>query len=116
MAKRAFSCHFVMSMKIGMPLSPHDVPLPLRRFKNVPPSPLLFSSFHIVIVLLSMSSKKDPRNEVGAIVHPIANRALSDHTTKNIFGNVNFAKHFLQGTIMGFFDGHALGGRIPSGS
>jgi hypothetical protein len=36
-----------------------------------------------------MPTKKDLRNEVGAIVHAVANRALSDHTVKNIFGNVN---------------------------
>ena len=52
-----------------------------------------------------MPTKKDLRNEVGTIVHAIANRALSDHTAKNIFGNVNYAKHFLQGTVVGFFDG-----------
>jgi hypothetical protein len=56
-----------------------------------------------------MPTKKDPRNEVEAIVHPIANRALSNHTSKNIFGNVNNAKHFLQGTVVGFFDGRAPG-------
>ena len=58
-----------------------------------------------------MLTKKDPRNEVGAIVHAVANRALSDHTAKNIFGNVNYAKHFLQGTVVGFFDGRAPGGK-----
>ena len=58
-----------------------------------------------------MPTKKDPRNEVGAIVHAVANRALSDHTAKNIFGNVNYAKHFLQGTVVGFFDGRAPGGK-----
>jgi hypothetical protein len=58
-----------------------------------------------------MPTKKDLRNEVGAIVHAVANRALSDHTAKNIFGNVNYAKHFLQGTVVGFFDGCAPGGK-----
>ena len=89
----------------------HDLcSLPL--LENLPPpSPLLFSSLLIVIVLRSMPTKKDLRNEVGAIVHAIANRALSDHTAKNIFGNVNYAKHFLQGTVVGFFDGPAPGGK-----
>jgi hypothetical protein len=58
-----------------------------------------------------MPTKKDPRNEVGAIIHAVANRALSSHTTENIFGNVNYAKHFLQGTVVGFFDGCAPGGK-----
>ncbi len=35
---------------------------------------------------------------MGAIVHAVLNRALSDLTKKNIFGNVNYAKHFFQGT------------------
>jgi hypothetical protein len=74
------------------------------------PSPLLFYSLLIVIVLRSMPTKKDLRNKVGAIVHAVANRALSDHTAKNIFGNVNYAKYFLQGTVVGFFDGRAPGG------
>ena len=58
-----------------------------------------------------MPSKKDPRNKVGEIVHAVANRALSNHTAKNIFGNVNYSKHFLQGTVVGFFDGRAPGGK-----
>jgi len=57
-----------------------------------------------------MPTKKDPRNEVSAIVHAVANRVLSDHTAKNIFGNVNYAKPLLQGTVVGFFDGCARGG------
>ena len=58
-----------------------------------------------------MPTKKDPRNEAGVIAHAVANRALSGHTVKNIFGNVNYAKHFLQGTVVGFFDGRAPGGK-----
>ncbi len=81
------------------------------RLSNLPPSPLLLSSLPIVIVLQMIPTKKDPRNEVGAIVHTVANRVLSDHTAKNIFGNVNYAKHFLQGTVVGFFDGRAPGGK-----
>ncbi len=61
-----------------------------------------------------MPTKKDPRNEVGVIVHAIANKALSNHTVKNILGNVNYAKHFLQGTVVGFFNGRTPGGRMPS--
>jgi hypothetical protein len=33
--------------------------------------------------------KVDPRNKVGAIVHAIANRVLSNPTAENIYGNVN---------------------------
>ena len=48
---------------------------------------------------------------MGAIVHVVANRALSNHTAKNIFGNVNYAKHFFRGTVVGFFDGRTPGGK-----
>ena len=41
-------------------------------------------------------SKVDPRNKVGVIVHAVSNRILSNHTVKNIYGNVNYAKTFLQ--------------------
>ena len=54
--------------------------------------------------------KVDPRNEVGAIVHAVSNRVLSDHTAKNIYGNVNYAKTFLQGTIINVYDGRTPGG------
>jgi hypothetical protein len=54
--------------------------------------------------------KVDPRNEVGAIVHTVLNRVLSDHTAKNIYGNVYYAKMFLQGTITNVFDGRTPGG------
>jgi len=55
--------------------------------------------------------KVDPRNEVGAIVHAVSNRVLSDHTAKNIYGNVNYAKTFLQGTVINVFDGRTPGGK-----
>jgi hypothetical protein len=60
--------------------------------------------------------KVDPRNEVGAIVHTVSNRVLSNNTAKNIYGNANYAKTFLQGTVMNVFDGRTPGGRMPSGS
>ncbi len=73
---------------------------------KLPPHPL-----HIVLKLslFVMPTKVDGRNEVGAIIHTVANRVLSNHTAKNIFGNVNYSKHFLQGTVVGVFGGHAPG-------
>ena len=56
-------------------------------------------------------TKKDPRDEVGTIVHAVANRVLSDHTAKNIVSNVNYAKHFLQGSVAGVFNGSVPGGK-----
>jgi hypothetical protein len=50
------------------------------------------------------SFRAPTRNKVGAIAHTISNRVLSDHTAKNLYGNVNYAKTFLQGTVMLFFD------------
>ena len=41
-------------------------------------------------------SKVNPRYKVGVIVHAVSNRILSDHTMKNIYGNVNYVKMFLQ--------------------
>jgi hypothetical protein len=55
--------------------------------------------------------KVDPRNELGAILHAELNRVLSEHTGKNIYGNVNYAKTFLQGTVVNVFDGRAPGGK-----
>jgi hypothetical protein len=55
--------------------------------------------------------KVDPRNEVGAILHTVSNRVLSDHTAKNIYGNVNYAKTFIQGTIINVYDGRTPGGK-----
>jgi hypothetical protein len=60
--------------------------------------------------------KVNPRNKVGAIVHSVMNRVLSNHTRRNIYGNVNYAKTFIQGTVVNVFDGHMPGGRMPSGS
>jgi hypothetical protein len=48
---------------------------------------------------------------VGTIVHAVSNRVLSDHTAKNIYGNVNYAKTFLQGTVINVFDGRTPGGK-----
>jgi len=54
--------------------------------------------------------KVDPGNEVGAIVHAVLNRVPGDHAAKNIYGNVNYAKMFFQGTVVNVFDGRAPGG------
>jgi hypothetical protein len=55
--------------------------------------------------------KVDPRNEVGAIVYAIVKRVLSNHTARNIYGNVNYAKKFIQGTVMNVFNGRMPGGK-----
>ena len=47
---------------------------------------------------------------MGAIVHAVSNRVPGDHAVKNIYGNVNYAKMFLQGTGVNVFDGRAWGG------
>jgi hypothetical protein len=56
-----------------------------------------------------MPTKKDPRDKTGTIIHAIANRVLSGHTAKNIYGNVNYCKYFMQGTVVDVFDGRAPG-------
>ena len=69
------------------------------------PPPSLF--FLKEVLSLFAMPKVDPRNEVGAIVHAV----LSDHTAKNIYDNVNYAKTFLQGTVINVFDGRTPGGK-----
>jgi hypothetical protein len=54
--------------------------------------------------------KVDRRNKVGVIVHTVSKNVLGNRTTKNIYGNVNYAKTFIQGTIVNIFEGHVLGG------
>ena len=70
---------------------------------STPPPPLSIFFSDEVLSLFAMP-KVDPRNKVGT-----TNRVLSNHTTKNIYSNVNYAKTFLQGTVI-------REGRIPSGS
>ena len=48
---------------------------------------------------------------MGAIVHTVLNRVLSNITVKNIYGNINYAKMFLQGTVINVFDGRTPGGK-----
>jgi hypothetical protein len=61
-----------------------------------------------VLSLFAMPMKVNPRNKVGTIICTVSNRVLSDHITKNN-SNVNYAKHFMQGTIVDVFDGRAPG-------
>jgi hypothetical protein len=58
-----------------------------------------------------MPTKKDPRDKTGTIIHAVTNRVLSDHTAKNIYGNVNYCKYFMQGTVVDVFNGRAPGGK-----
>jgi hypothetical protein len=55
--------------------------------------------------------KVNPRNKVGPIFHTVSNKFLSNHTPKNIHGNVNYAKTFLQGTVLNVFDRRTPGGK-----
>jgi len=90
---------------------PSSVILIVMCCAQYPPTPPLRSSFRASSVSsLFVMPKVDPRNEVGAIVHAVLNRVLSDHTAKNIYGNVNYAKTFLQGTVINVFDGRTSGG------
>jgi len=74
------------------------------------PNPLLSSFAQSSLSLFAMP-KVNPRNEVGAIIHAISNRVPGDHATKNIYGNVNYAKMILQGTVVNLFGGRAPGGK-----
>ena len=83
---------------------------------NIPPPPPALFFLSVLSIVIVCDAKFDLRNEVGAIVHTISNRVLSNHTVKNIYGNVNYVKTFFQGIIVNDFDGRAPGGRMPSGS
>jgi hypothetical protein len=61
--------------------------------------------------LLRMPPKRNASYEVGATVHAAANRVLSNHSARTIFGRANIDKHFLQGTVANIFDGRAPGGK-----
>ena len=74
------------------------------------PNPLL-SSFARSSLSLFVMPKVNPRNKVGAIIHAISNRVPGDHAAKNIYGNVNYAKMILQGTVVNLFDGRVPGGK-----
>ncbi len=45
------------------------------------------------------------------IVHAILKNVRSNHTAKNVYGNVNYAKTFIQGTVVNVFDRRVLGGK-----
>jgi hypothetical protein len=53
--------------------------------------------------------KVNLRNKVGVIGHAVSKIVLGNHTAKNVYGNVNYAKTFIQGTIMNVFNGHVPG-------
>ena len=58
-----------------------------------------------------MPTKKDPRDKEGAIVHALAKWALGKPTAKNIFGNVDYNKTLVQGTVVNVFDGRKPNGK-----
>jgi hypothetical protein len=55
----------------------------------------------------------DPKERCGAVVHATANRVLGDKPAKNIYGNVNYCKHFLQGIVEEAVDRRKEGGKVP---
>ncbi len=69
------------------------------------------SSFALSSLELSLYAmlKVDPRNKVGVIIHAIWKNALGNHIAKNAYGDVNYAKWFIQGTVVTVFDGRTQG-------
>jgi hypothetical protein len=43
------------------------------------------------------------------IVLTISKIVLGDHTAENMYGNGNYSKTFIQGTVVNVFDGHVPG-------
>jgi hypothetical protein len=60
------------------------------------------------------NKKKDPRDEEGVIVHALSKWAVGEHTAGNIFGNVDYNKTFMEGTVVNVFDGRATGAKNAS--
>jgi hypothetical protein len=48
---------------------------------------------------------------VGVIAHTISKNVLGNNTAKNVYGNVNYAKMLIQGTLVNVFDGRMSGGK-----
>jgi hypothetical protein len=78
-------------------------------FNHCPPPPPLLLPVCLWYCHLYAMPKVHPRNKVGAIIHAIMNRVLSNHTTRNICGIVNYAKTFIQSTVVNVFDQNMLG-------
>ncbi len=47
---------------------------------------------------------------MGTIVRAISKNILGDRTGRNFYGNVNYAKTFIQGTVVNVFNGRVPGG------
>jgi hypothetical protein len=97
---QVFFLSYRNDLKDGVPIS----------FSLIAPPPLSSFQSSSVLSLFAMP-KVDPWNKVGAILHTVSNRVLNDHTPNNIYGNINYAKTFLQGTVVNVFDGRAPGGK-----
>ncbi len=74
---------------------------------------LSLSSCALLSVVLSLfvMPKVDPNNKVGVIVHTVSKIVLGNHTAKNIYGNVNNAQTFIQGTVLNVFNRYKPGGK-----
>jgi hypothetical protein len=72
---------------------------------------LFFCPFVFGIVIFVHNAEGQPENKVGVIDHAFSKIVLGIHTTKNVYENVNYAKTFMQGTIVNVFDGHKPGGK-----
>ncbi len=68
-----------------------------------------FALFSLVLSLFAVP-KVNQRNKVGVIVHAVSKIVLGNHTAMIVYGNINYAKTFIQGNIVNVFDG-----RIPGG-
>jgi hypothetical protein len=71
------------------------------------PTPSLLSPVSSLVLSLYLMQKVDPRNKLGVVVHTVSKKFLGNHTANNVYQNVNYAKTFIQGTIVSIFDGRA---------
>jgi hypothetical protein len=99
-----FSCHSKMTLKDGAPRSFDGWHVLCSPSTYLPTSflssPLEDDISIILLSLLMMPMKRDPRDEEGTIVHALTKWALGEHTAKNIFGSIDYNKTFIQGTVI----------------
>ena len=76
-----------------------------------PPTPLAPLFFCPIVLVIVCDAKGRPEERGGRDRPRRLKQSSERHTAKNIYVSVNYAKTFLQGTVMNVFEGHAPGGK-----
>jgi hypothetical protein len=73
------------------------------------PPPPLFCCLIILVLSFFAIPMVDPKNKMGMIIHTVSKVVLGNNTKNKIYGNLNYAKTFIWGTVMNVFNGCMLG-------